>query len=54
MAFFMALIPGYNPEKPKEAQPFHYQSNKAYTVILLIGIAMMLLGIILIAAGAGR
>ena len=27
----------YNPKKPKQAQAFHYDSNKVYKIILLIG-----------------
>ena len=26
----------YNPVKPKDAQPFHYESNKTYNIIILI------------------
>ena len=42
----------YNPKKPEDAQPFHYESAKIYTIILIIGIVMVLLGIVLTAAGA--
>ena len=37
----------YNPAKPKDAQPFHYNSNKIYNIILIIGIIMILLGLLL-------
>ena len=42
----------YNPAKPKEAQEFHYDSNKVYTLILIVGIVMVLFGIILTLFGA--
>ncbi len=41
----------YNPKKPKDAQPFHYDSSKAYKIILLIGIVMFLVGLVMIGAG---
>ena len=41
----------YNPAKPKEAQEFHYASNKIYTIILIIGIVMLPLGFILFVFG---
>ncbi len=41
----------YNPGNPKDAQPFHYESNKAYRIILIIGIAMILLGLVLALLG---
>ena len=44
----------YNPAKPKDAQPFQYSSNRVYTILLLIGIAMLLVGIVLIGVGAGQ
>ena len=37
----------YDPSKPDYAQPFRYESNKVYNIILIIGIAMVLLGIFL-------
>ena len=37
----------YDPSKPEYAQPFRYESNKVYNIILIIGIAMVLLGIFL-------
>ena len=37
----------YDPSKPENAQPFHYDSNKIYNVLLIIGIVMVLLGIVL-------
>lgn len=43
----------YNPKKPKEAQEFHYESDKVYKIILLIGIVMVLLGIVLPIIGIG-
>ena len=43
----------YNPRKPKEAQAFHYDSSKVYKILFMIGIAMLLLGIVLIGVGAG-
>lgn len=42
----------YNPKKPKDAQPFHYETNKVYRIILIAGIALLLLGIILAALAA--
>lgn len=44
----------YNPAKPKDAQPFRYESGKIYTIILLIGIGLILLGILLTLLGLGR
>ena len=44
----------YNPKKPKEAQPFHYDSVRIYNILLLIGIVMLPLGIFLIAFGAAH
>ena len=44
----------YNPAKPKDAQPFHYDSGKVYTIILIIGIVIILLGLILTVLGLGR
>ena len=41
----------YNPKKPKDAQPFHYESAKAYRIIFLIGIALVLLGLVLFVVG---
>ena len=38
----------YNPANPKEAQEFHYGSDRIYKIILIIGIAMLLSGFILI------
>ena len=37
----------YNPKKPNDAQPFHYESSKVYRILLLVGIALVLLGIVL-------
>ena len=37
----------YNPKKPKDAQSFHYDSNKVFRVILIIGIILLVLGIAL-------
>ncbi|MCR5775322.1 MAG: DUF3592 domain-containing protein [Lachnospiraceae bacterium] len=42
----------YNPKKPKEAQPFHYDSLKVFNILIIIGIVMVLLGIVLIIFGA--
>lgn len=44
----------YNPAKPKDAQPFHYDSGKVYTIILILGIVMLLLGIFLTLFGLAR
>lgn len=41
----------YNPAKPKEAQEFHYDSGKVYKIILIVGIALVLLGIVLTGFG---
>ena len=43
----------YDPKNPKKAQPFHYESNKVYKIILFVGIGMILLGIILAVIGIG-
>lgn len=43
----------YNPEKPKEAQTFRYGADRVYKILFIIGIAMMLLGLVLFAAGVG-
>ena len=37
----------YDPAKPENAQPFHYDSNKIYNILLIIGIVMVLVGIVL-------
>lgn len=37
----------YNPKKPKEAQPFHYETMKTYKIILFCGIVSIIAGIIL-------
>lgn len=37
----------YNPKKPKDAQPFHYETMKVYKAILFAGIASILIGIVL-------
>ena len=42
----------YNPAKPEDAQPFRYDTNKVYNIILIIGIIALLLGIFLILYGA--
>ena len=44
----------YDPAKPQAAQPFHYESGKIYTVILIIGIALILLGLLLLVIGVAR
>lgn len=41
----------YNPKKPQEAQPFHYDSSKVYRIILLIGVVLLLLGLVLTVIG---
>ena len=41
----------YNPANPIDAQEFHYNSDKVYQIILIIGIALVLLGIVLIGFG---
>ena len=41
----------YNPTKPKEAQEFRYNSGKVYTIILIIGIALIIMGIALTGVG---
>lgn len=41
----------YDPARPKDAQPFRYESGKVYRIILLIGIALFLLGIVLTCIG---
>ena len=44
----------YDPAKPKKAQPFHYESSKVYTIILVIGIVMVLAGFVLMGIGLSR
>ena len=44
----------YDPKKPKDAQPFHYESNKIYNIILIIGIVMLPLGFLLTVLGMAR
>ena len=44
----------YNPKKPQDAQPFHYESNKIYNIILIIGIVMLPLGFLLTVLGMAR
>ena len=44
----------YNPKKPKGAQPFRYGSTKVYTIILIVGIAMAVLGFFLIGFGIAQ
>ena len=41
----------YNPKKPKDAQPFHYDSSKVYRIILIIGIVMIPLGFVMMGLG---
>ncbi len=41
----------YNPNKPEEAQPFHYESVKVYNIILIIGIVLIPSGLILSLVG---
>lgn len=41
----------YNPKKPGAAQPFHYETNKGYIIILIVGIVLIVGGFVLIAAG---
>jgi len=43
----------YNPKKPKDAQTFRYGSERVYKILLFIGIAMLLLGVILFVVGVG-
>ena len=42
----------YNPAKPKDAQAFHYESEKVFKLLLLIGIALLLLGLVLLVVSA--
>ena len=44
----------YDPKKPGKAQPFHYASAKVYNIIILIGVAMILLGLFLIVFALGH
>jgi len=44
----------YNPAKPKDAQPFHYSSNNPYTIVLILGIAMVVLGLVLSCIGLSQ
>ena len=41
----------YNPKKPEEAQPFHYDSMKVYNIILILGIVMIPAGLIMTLIG---
>ncbi len=41
----------YNPANPKDSQAFHYDSDKSYKLILIIGIVLVLLGITLTGFG---
>ena len=41
----------YNPARPEEAQVVHYESDRVFKIILLAGIALLLLGIILVCVG---
>ena len=41
----------YNPNKPEEAQPFHYDSVKVYNIILILGIVLIPSGLILSLVG---
>ncbi len=38
----------YNPSKPGEAQPFHYESGRIYKNFFIIGIVTIVLGVLLI------
>ena len=38
----------YDPAKPEDSQPFRYESDKVYRIILIIGIVSLLLGMFLI------
>ena len=42
----------YDPKKPERAQPFHYESDKIYKWILILGIVLIPVGLILIMVGA--
>ncbi len=44
----------YNPKKPKDAQPFHYESTKVYNILIVVGIVMVLVGLVLAVIGTGR
>ncbi len=44
----------YDPAKPKNAQVFHYESEKQFRVFLIIGTVLILLGIVLICFGLAR
>ena len=41
----------YDPSKPKVSQTFHYTTKKFFTVILIIGIVLVLLGLVLPVVG---
>ena len=41
----------YNPAKPQDAQPFHYETSKIYTYLFLGGIALILVGLVLTVIG---
>ena len=42
----------YNPKKPEEAMPFHYESNRLFRALLILGIIFVPVGLILIFVGA--
>jgi hypothetical protein len=44
----------YNPRKPKQAQPFHYDSLKIYDILLIIGIVTVLAGFALMVIGLAQ
>ncbi len=44
----------YNPAKPKDAQVFHYESEKQFRLFLIIGTVLILPGIVLICFGLAR
>ncbi len=44
----------YNPKKPKDAQPFHSETGKAFRIILIIGIVLTLAGVVMMIVGLSQ
>ena len=42
----------YNPAKPEEAMPFHYETNRFFRVLLILGLIFVPVGLVLICVGA--
>ena len=44
----------YDPKKPRVALEYHYRSNKLFNILLLVGVALIVLGLVLLFAGLVR